>query len=249
MDGKFNLSRRSIIAGSAVASAGLLAGMVRAGNGPPAVTPAATQPLKADGAPMPVAFLMDEGITMIDFAGPWEVFQDVVDGNKQRFSVFSVASTSGQLQTTGRVSGSDMTGLKYTADYTFDDAPQPKVIVIGAQGHGLNPAKLDWIRRAAANADVVMSVCTGAFVLAATGLLDGLSATTHHDAYDDFAKRFPKVNLVRGTRFVDNGKFVTAGGLTSGIDTALHVVNRYFGASSTQQVAEYMEYRGGAWRA
>jgi transcriptional regulator GlxA family with amidase domain len=189
---------------------------------------------------------------MIDFAGPWEVFQDAWDDNGPRFSLFTVASTREQLETTGTLSRASgnmrMTGLKFQADHTFEDAPQPKIIVIGAQARGA-PAKLDWIRHAAQQADVVMSVCTGAFVLARTGLLDGLSATTHHDSYDAFEKQFPKVKLVRGTRFVDNGKLITAGGLTSGIDTALHVVNRYYGPSRTQKIVEYMEYRGTAWRA
>lgn len=251
-DPKFGLSRRSMIAGGALAGAGLLAGVVKASDSSQS-KPSGLQPLKASASPMPVAFLMDEGITMIDFAGPWEVFQDAWDGNSARFSLYTVASTVGQLQTTGNMTGGSgpdmqMSGLKYRADYTFSNAPQPKIIVIGAQGNGANPAKLDWIRRAAANADVVMSVCTGAFILARTGLLDGLSATTHHQSYDAFAQQFPKVKLVRGERFVDNGKFVTAGGLTSGIDTALHVVNRYLGSDNTQQVAEYMEYRSDGWR-
>jgi transcriptional regulator GlxA family with amidase domain len=93
-----------------------------------------------------------------------------------------------------------------------------------------------------------MSVCTGAFLLAETGLLDGLKATTHHDSYEAFARRFPKVSLLRGRRFVDNGKFLTAGGLTSGIDAALHVVERYRGQSATEQVAAYMEHFSTDWK-
>jgi transcriptional regulator GlxA family with amidase domain len=81
-------------------------------------------------------------------------------------------------------------------------------------------AKVEWLKKIAPDADIVMSVCTGAFLLARTGLLDGLSATTHHDFFDDFEREFPKLKLIRGRRFVDNGKFVTAGGLTSGVDGA-----------------------------
>jgi transcriptional regulator GlxA family with amidase domain len=145
-----------------------------------------------------------------------------------------------------------MTGLKFTADYTFQNAPQPRVILMGAQKGGVagpDPAKLDWIRKAAERADVVMSVCTGAFILASTGLLDGLSATTHHWFFDQFAQKFPRVNLVRGRRFVDNGKLITAGGLTSGVDAALHVVQRFYGAPAAQQVADYMEYQSAGWKA
>lgn len=88
-----------------------------------------------------------------------------------------------------------------------------------------------------------MSVCTGAFQLARVGLLDGLPATTHHDFWDAFEKEFPKVRLQRGPRFVDNGRVATAGGLTSGIDLALHVVGRYFGEETAARTAAYMEHR------
>jgi transcriptional regulator GlxA family with amidase domain len=191
---------------------------------------------------------MDNNATMIDFAGPWEVFQDASVVDVPGFSIFTVAAGPGPYQTTGNVVGNRMTGLKFTPDYSFADAPQPKVVLMGAQAGRGDPAKLAWIRAAAENADIVMSVCTGAFLLAGTGLIDGLSATTHHDFFDSFEKQFPRVKLVRGTRFVDNGKFMSAGGLTSGIDAALHVVQRYYGPAIAQQVADYMEYQSAGRR-
>ena len=247
MDGatKFSLNRRSLFANGALAGAGLLVGfsLARGTSAAPAGPRVKPLPSLSSGTASPgVAFLMDDGATMIDFAGPWEVFQDA------GFPLFTVASTLGQLQTTGSMNGDTMNGLKFHADYTFDSAPQPKIILMGAQASGA-PAKLDWIRKAAANADVVVSVCTGAFLLARTGLLDGLSATTHPNFYDRFAQEFPKIKLVRETRFVDNGKFITAGGLSAGIDTALHIVSRYNGLNEAQQVAEYMQYRGNEWKA
>ena len=93
-----------------------------------------------------------------------------------------------------------------------------------------------------------MSVCTGAFKLAQVGLLAGLPATTHHDFWDRFAREFPDVELRRGLRFVDNGRIATAGGLTSGIDMALHVVARYYGTEVAATTARYMEYTSDAWR-
>jgi transcriptional regulator GlxA family with amidase domain len=87
-----------------------------------------------------------------------------------------------------------------------------------------------------------MSVCTGAFVLAQTGLLDGKTATTHHQSWDDFESSFPKITLVRGKRFVEHDHVATAGGLTSGIDLALRVVERYLGAAGAAATARYMEY-------
>jgi transcriptional regulator GlxA family with amidase domain len=112
---------------------------------------------------------------------------------------------------------------------------------MGAQGEHTD-AKIAWIRSAAPKADIVMSVCTGAFLLAKTGLLDGLRATTHHLFYDRFEQQFPKVHLVRGPRYVENGKIMTAGGLTSGIEIGLRVAQRYFGIDAANNSASYMEY-------
>ena len=92
-----------------------------------------------------------------------------------------------------------------------------------------------------------MSVCTGAFVLASTGLLSGKSATTHHNAFGEFAMDFPDVQLRRGARFVEDGSVASSGGLTSGIDLALHVVERYYGREAAKRTADGMEYQGQGW--
>jgi transcriptional regulator GlxA family with amidase domain len=131
-------------------------------------------------------------------------------------------------------------GLLVKPAYSIDNAPQPNVIVVPAQRS--TEASRAWLKAASAKADITMSVCTGAFQLGRLGLLDGLSATTHHDSWDDFAKEFPKVKLERGRRFVDSGRIATAGGLTSGIDLALHVVARYLGPDAATQTARYMEH-------
>ena len=201
-------------------------------------------PLPEHKGPIPVAFLLDEGATMIDFAGPWEAFQDAVVSDAAGFMLYTVAPTRTSIRSSG--------GMEIVPRYALAQAPQPKVVVIPAQAGGrqavsTTPQKTEWIRHVATNADVVMSVCTGAFLLARTGLLDGLSATTHHDHYDEFAEQFPKVRLLRGRRFVDNGKFVTAGGLTSGVDGALHVVARYYGIDAARASASYMEHHGEGW--
>jgi len=92
-----------------------------------------------------------------------------------------------------------------------------------------------------------MSVCTGAFVLAKTGLLKGKSATTYHGAFVRFATQFPDVQLKRGARFIENGNLATAGGLSSGIDLALRVVERYYGREVARKAAYNMEYQGEGW--
>ena len=199
-------------------------------------------PLSAPATgPILVAFVVGNGANVMDLAGPWESLQDVVVPGRGKggddelpFHLGTVSDTTEPRTATG--------GLKIVPSYSFDTLPaQPNVIIMGAQGEH-TPKKIAWIRDAAPKADIVMSVCTGAFLLAKTGLLDGLNATTHHDFYDKFEKQFPKVHLQRGPRYVENGKFVTAGGLTSGIELALRVVQRYFGDGAASRTAYYMEY-------
>jgi transcriptional regulator GlxA family with amidase domain len=193
---------------------------------------------------IPVAFAVSEGVTVIDFAGPWEVFQDVhvMDrgssmDEKMPFQLFTVSEKIEEITGSG--------GLKLVPDYTFDTAPQPKVIVVPAQRG--SQALHAWLRKISPSTDVTMSVCTGAFQLGKAGLLSGKSATTHHDFFEQFEKAFPDVSLKRGLRFVENEKISTAGGLTSGIDLALRVVDRYFGRDVAQSTATYMEYQSKGW--
>ena len=158
--------------------------------------------------PIPVAFAMSRGATMIDFAGPWEVFQDVMvrDGKNQEnhrhpFQLYTVSEKTEAIEASG--------GMKIVPDYTFDNSPAPKVVVIPAQAG--SPALHAWLRKIVDSTDVTMSVCTGAFQLGRAGLLAGKEATTHHDFFDQFAKAFPDVKLKRGLRFVEGARISTAG--------------------------------------
>jgi len=221
--------------------AGLAAGSVylysthraRAAEG---VTNPLTPPAKG---PIPVAFLISDGAVVIDFAGPWEVFQDVMIDQRMPFHLYTVAASAKTVHASG--------DMQIVPDFTFANAPRPKVIVIPAQTDD-SPAVLNWIRKNSQTADVTMSVCTGAFLLAKTGLLDGKSATTHHNSYKLFERQFPKVTLKRGARFVEQGNLASAGGLTSGMDLAMRVVERYFGREIAEQNAYYMEYQGDGWK-
>ncbi|HEY5094129.1 MAG TPA: DJ-1/PfpI family protein [Candidatus Eremiobacteraceae bacterium] len=210
----------------AAAAASPFAASARSESSAPArpLTPPKTGPIR-------VAVVVGEGSTVIDFAGPWEVFQDVQQGDG--FELYMVSDTIKTLNATGN--------MQIVPRYNYKNAPQPHVVFMGAQGEH-TAAKIAWIREAGVKADLVLSNCTGAFLLAQTGLLDGLSATTHHDFYDMFEKRFPKVKLIRGPRYVEYDKIATGGGLTSGIELALRVVERYYGRSSADQTAYYMEY-------
>jgi transcriptional regulator GlxA family with amidase domain len=206
-------------------------------------TPPANSLLPPKEGSIPVAFVISDGAVMIDFAGPWEVFQDagmaanpgqMVDA----FKLYTVAETTKPIKASA--------GMKIIPDYSIDNAPPPKVIVIPAQ-QSASKAVLDWIRKSSQSADVTMSVCTGAFVLAETGLLSGKTATTHHSSYKVMAMEHPDIHVRRGARFVEDGNIATAGGLSSGIDLALRVVERYYGREAAERTAYNMEYQGKGW--
>lgn len=202
----------------------------------------AAGPLKAPKSGIVVAYPLSNGVIDIDFTGPSGVFGSVMlpgNGMDMPFHQYCVAQTKDPVMTAA--------GLAVIPDYTFESAPQPQVIVIAAQSNAPE-AMVQWIRKASAKTNITLSVCTGAFVLARTGLLNGKSATTHHSAYDRFAAAFPDIHVVRGVRFVDEGNVATAGGLTCGIDLALHVVDRYFGRSLTGAIATYLEYKSQGWK-
>lgn len=189
--------------------------------------------------PIPVAFLISDGAVVIDFCGPWAVLGNVFVPGREgpAFKLHTVAETTKPI---------DANGLMVTPQYTYDNAPPAKVIVIPAQSAD-NEATLNWIRKASQTADLTMSVCTGAFLLAKTGLLNGKAATTHHGSYGRFGMSFKEIKLKRGYRFVDSGNVATAGGLTSGIDLAFHLVERYYGRTIAENSANYMEYQGTGW--
>lgn len=187
---------------------------------------------------IPVAFAVSQGVTVIDFAGPWEVFQDVdLKKDRMAFQLYTVSDDTDPIRGSA--------GLKIVPDYSFENAPAPKIVVVPAQSG--SPKLHEWLRKVTANTDITMSVCTGAFQLAKAGLLAGKSATTHHLFTDELAKTYPDIDVKRGLRFVEGDKISTAGGLTSGIDLALRVVERYFGREVAQATADYMEYQSKSW--
>lgn len=183
-----------------------------------------------------VAIFVHEGVELLDFAGPGEVF--AAAGGHKAFRVYTVAATKDPI-TSQRF-------LKVTPEFTLADCPKPDIIVLpgGATGIPLKDVKvIDWIKATAAEAEVVLSVCTGAFLLAKAGLLDDKEATTHWGSIDRLREAAPKTKVHADRRVVDNGKVVTAAGVSAGIDASLHVVSRLLGKEAAKDAARYMEYR------
>ena len=199
--------------------------------GPKAVIPYADVAEK----PKTVAVLIFDGVELLDFAGPAEVF--IVASQRAPFRVFTVAPTLKLIKTMG--------GITIKPDYSFKDAPPADILVIpGGTTSSVKQDGVEWIRKSAQSAEVVMSVCFGAFLLAEAELLDGITATTHSWGIEGLRTAAPKCKVVENQRFVDSGKIVTTGGVTAGIDGALHVVERLAGADVAKWTAEsWMEHR------
>ncbi len=201
---------------------------------------AQTQPVEK--AKMNVAILIFDGVQIIDYTGPYEVL-----GSWSRRKVYTVAEKADAVTTA--------MGMKVIPNYTFENQPKPDIIVIpgggyskpDANGRGVakqmvNEKVIRWIQENAKDAKYVMSVCNGAFLLAKAGLLDGLEATTFHGMIKDLKDFAPTAKLVYDRRFVDNGKIITTAGLSSGIDGALHLIEKIDGIGWAKRIASGMEY-------
>lgn len=186
---------------------------------------------------MKIAFPIFPGAEELDLAGPWEALALARDYGERDVELFTAAITREPVRLRG--------GLRVVPDYAFGSEPAADAIVVPG-GPGTRDERawrpvVAWIV-ARRDTPLVASVCTGAFVLARAGLLDGRSATTHYSRLDELREQHPEVNVVEGVRVVDEGEVVTAGGVTAGIDLGLHLVARFFDEELEAVVASVMEY-------
>ncbi|NLI96967.1 MAG: DJ-1/PfpI family protein [Synergistaceae bacterium] len=187
-------------------------------------------------------FLFDD-VELLDFAGPYEVFS--VTSELSDYSLFRVFSVSedGETIRTGN-------GLKVVPDFAFDNHPEIDILIIpggvGTKKEMDKSAIVEWVRWNQDRAKMTVSVCSGARILARMGLLDGLEITTHHEVFDEVRRIAPSVRLNPTARFIDNGRILTAGGISAGIDASLHIIRKLHGEEIADRTARYMEY--GDWR-
>ncbi|MBI1292337.1 DJ-1/PfpI family protein [bacterium] len=187
-----------------------------------------------------VAILLFDDVEVLDACGPFEVFATTKrqDG-ELAFRVVTVSPGEKTVTAVG--------GLRLLADFTLDDCPDADVLVIpggvGRKREVDNPALIHWIAARAPRARIVLSVCTGAFLLERAGLLRGLAVTTHFSALDELAEVHTTGEVRRDCRLVHNGSIVTAAGISAGIDASLHVVARLCGEEVAIATARRMEYR------
>lgn len=177
-----------------------------------------------------IAFYLQDGVEVLDFSGPMEVF------SYAGYRVFTVSATKDPIKSQGI--------LTVVPDYSIYDAPKADILAFfggNSQAASQNKEVIAWVKEQK-GIEYHFSVCTGAFVLAEAGILDGKVATTFHNALSDLETNYPKVDVRKNVRYVDNGEVITTAGISAGIDGALHLVAKLQGINAAKRTAFYMEY-------
>lgn len=182
-----------------------------------------------------VAIVVFQGVELLDFAGPGEVFSSSRSGRNHLFDVCTVAASTDPIVSQGFVT--------VTPEYSFADCPAPDIVVIPGGSVPLsNAPMLEWVKGVSKESELVMSVCNGALVLAACDLVNDLDVTTHRSALEGLQLLAPTSRVLTNRRFVDHGSVLTSAGVSAGIDSSLHVVSRLHGMEVARATAHYMEY-------
>jgi transcriptional regulator GlxA family with amidase domain len=177
--------------------------------------------------PLKVLFYLQDGVEILDFAGPMEVF------TAAGFDVSTVSKTKSPIISQGV--------LKIIPEYSIGDAPHADIVAVFG-GAGVNDLSvIEWIKNKT-SPEYYFSVCTGAFILGKAGLLDHLTVTTFRSSIEGLKKAVPKAKVLYNVRYVDNGKVITTAGISAGIDGALHMVAKLKGNAAAAEVAKIMEY-------
>ena len=194
-----------------------------------------------------VAILIFDDVEVLDFCGPFEVFS--VTGKRDGSDPFNVYTVAEKTPITAR------NALSVNPHYTLDSCPQPDILVVpggggrraDGTGYGTrkemhNQSLLNWINALYPQTEHVLSVCTGALILAKAGLVGSLAATTHHGAFADLRQVAPEADVREDQRVVDSGKIIFSGGISAGIDASFYLVAKLLGRAIAQETATYMEY-------
>ncbi|SCY54115.1 DJ-1/PfpI family protein [Alkaliphilus peptidifermentans] len=187
-----------------------------------------------------VGILIFDDVEVLDFAGPFEVFSvTTIENQINPFLVYTISENGNMI--TAR------NGLKVKPDYRFEDVPILDILIIpgglGAREREIyNDNLISWIKNQMEKVELITSVCTGALLLAKAGILNGKKATTHWASLNRLQSEFPDVYVQHGVKFVDEGKIVTSGGISAGIDMSFHIVKRLLGSEVARRTAKRMEY-------
>ncbi len=189
-----------------------------------------------------VAILVFDQVEVLDFAGPYEVFNDAGEmTNPTAFNVYNIGISNQPIIGRGK--------FMVTPRYSIDDCPQADILVIPG-GFGTRPLLkhdrlIRWIADQSQKVEFLLSVCTGALLLAQAGLLKDCPATTHHEAFDQLQQISPTTRIISDQRFIQaSDRIYTSGGISAGIDLSLYMVEKLVGSETRVKVAAEMEYPG-----
>lgn len=191
-----------------------------------------------------VGIYLYDDVEVLDFSGPFEVFSTasrvktrIVPASTEPFRLFTLAASAGRVTARG--------GLIITPEYYLSNHPNLDVLIVPGGVVTIEmekPAVIQWIKDVSSRAEITASICTGAFLLARAGLLDGLPATTHWEDQADLQSMFPRINVQSKKRWVDNGRIVTSAGISAGIEMSLHLVARLENEELAIKTAHQMEF-------
>jgi len=186
-----------------------------------------------------VGILIFDEVEVLDFAGPFEVFSIATNNEAKLFNVSIIAENNRIINARN--------GLKVLPDCSLQDAKKIDVLIIPG-GYGAekvefkNKVLLKWIIETSQKTIITASVCTGAIILAETKLLDNRKATTHWMDTDRLKNDYPAIQVVTNTKYVEDGKFITSGGISAGINMSLYIVGKLCGKETAVNTAKRMEY-------
>lgn len=185
-----------------------------------------------------IGILLFEGVYLLDFAGPMEVFSDLgAIYTDHKINVYTVSYNGYPIKT--------QTGLVVHPTYAISRCPVPDIFIVPGGKRDISEFNAElklWITQTTNHSKITLSVCTGAFILAHLGLLDHKDATTWHVALTDLSSVSDLINVVPNIRYTDSGKIVTTAGITAGIDGSFYVIEKAFGRYIANEIALFMEY-------
>ena len=185
-----------------------------------------------------LAILIFDDVEVLDFCGPFEVFS--ITGKRDDSNPFHVYTVAEKTPISAR------NKLSINPHYTLENCPQPDILVVpggfGTRREMLNKTLLEWIQQLYPQTEHILSVCTGALILAKAGLVENIAATTHHGAFDKLRAVAPHAEIYEDKRVVDSGKIIFSGGISAGIDASFYLVAKLLGRETAKMTATYMEY-------
>ena len=187
---------------------------------------------------MNIGIYIYDDAEVLDFSGPFEVFSKANRLADNNWQVFFVAEHAQAVIARA--------GFSVNPHYSFVDHPAIDLLIVVGGVHTVElekPAVINWIRETAGATAKVASVCTGTFLLAKAGLLDGLTVTTHWEDLADLANMFPRLNVISNKRWVSQGKFTTSAGISAGIDMSLQLVTELGSSELAELTAKQMQYQ------